>query len=104
MTNAWQINSMRFSKFVAARSIISRGTGFDEKSRTVCRLRIKSIDADELLKYAGRQLTSYKRLCEIVVLDVLPAASTGKILKHKLWETARAAKVRAAAASVETSA
>jgi len=48
---------------------------------------------------AGRQLTSYKRPCEIVLLDSLPAASTGKILKHKLWEAARAAKTRADAPS-----
>ena len=32
---------------------------------------------------------------EIVLLDTLPAASTGKILKHKLWEAAQAAKARA---------
>ena len=32
------------------------------------------------------QLTSYKRPSEIIVLEVLPAASTGKILKHKLAE------------------
>ena len=48
----------------------------------------------ELMRYAAGQLTSYKRPCEIVILDALPAASTGKTLKHKLWETARAAKPR----------
>jgi long-chain acyl-CoA synthetase len=46
---------------------------------------------DELLAYAGSQLTSYKRPCEIVVLDALPATSTGKILKHKLAESLRGA-------------
>jgi long-chain acyl-CoA synthetase len=30
------------------------------------------------------QLTSYRRPSEIIVLDALPASSTGKILKHKL--------------------
>jgi long-chain acyl-CoA synthetase len=54
-----------------------------------------TIGAEELMEYAGRQLTSYKRPCETVLLDSLPAASTGKILKHKLWEAAGAAKVGA---------
>ena len=45
----------------------------------------------ELMAYAGEQLTSYKRPSEIIVLDALPASSTGKILKHRLWEAARGA-------------
>jgi acyl-coenzyme A synthetase/AMP-(fatty) acid ligase len=32
------------------------------------------------------QLTSCRRPSEIIVLDALPATSTGKILKHKLAE------------------
>jgi len=43
---------------------------------------------DELQSFCSAQLTSYKRPSEIVVLDVLPATSTGKILKHKLVEQA----------------
>jgi hypothetical protein len=31
-----------------------------------------------------------------VILEALPAASTGKILKHKLWEVAQAAHARGA--------
>ena len=31
----------------------------------------------------------YKRPSEIIVLDALPAGSTGKILKHRLAEVAR---------------
>jgi long-chain acyl-CoA synthetase len=42
----------------------------------------------DLQAYAARQLTSYKRPSEIVILEALPAASTGKILKNKLKETA----------------
>jgi long-chain acyl-CoA synthetase len=45
----------------------------------------------ELMAYAGEQLTSYKRPGEIIVLEALPASSTGKILKHRLWEAARGA-------------
>jgi long-chain acyl-CoA synthetase len=40
------------------------------------------------------QLTSYKRPSEIIVLDALPATSTGKILKHKLAESLRGAQPR----------
>jgi long-chain acyl-CoA synthetase len=40
--------------------------------------------ADDLMAHAGRQLTAYKRPAEIVILEALPAASTGKILKHRL--------------------
>lgn len=62
------------------------------------------IGAAELMEYAARQLTSYKRPCEIILLDALPAASTGKILKHKLWEAARAANGALGTAPPTTSA
>jgi long-chain acyl-CoA synthetase len=48
-------------------------------------------DAETLVRHAGPLLTAYKRPSEIVILDVLPAGSTGKILKHKLTEAARVA-------------
>jgi long-chain acyl-CoA synthetase len=48
-----------------------------------------SMEPAELMRYAAAQLTSYKRPCEILILEALPAASTGKILKHKLWEAAQ---------------
>jgi acyl-coenzyme A synthetase/AMP-(fatty) acid ligase len=44
-----------------------------------------TVSAQELMDYAARQLTSYKRPTEVILLKALPAASTGKILKHKLW-------------------
>jgi long-chain acyl-CoA synthetase len=47
-----------------------------------------NISAEDLKSYAAQQLTSYKRPAELIVLDALPAASTGKILKHKLREMA----------------
>jgi long-chain acyl-CoA synthetase len=53
-----------------------------------------AVTIEELTAHAARELTSYKRPSEIVILDALPAASTGKILKHKLWEAAQAAKLR----------
>jgi long-chain acyl-CoA synthetase len=43
----------------------------------------------DLMAHAARLLTPYKRPSEIIVLDALPAASTGKILKHRLADAAR---------------
>ena len=43
----------------------------------------------DLMAHAARLLTPYKRPSEIIVLDALPAASTGKILKHRLADVAR---------------
>jgi acyl-CoA synthetase (AMP-forming)/AMP-acid ligase II len=45
----------------------------------------------DLMAFVGPQLTSYKRPSEIIVLDALPATSTGKILKHKLAESLQSA-------------
>mgnify|MGYP003694093919 CR=1 FL=1 len=50
-----------------------------------CRGRQQAIRSDGLRQL--RNLTSYKRPSEIIVLDALPATSTGKILKHKLAES-----------------
>jgi len=61
-----------------------------------------SVSAEELKSYTAQQLTSYKRPTELIVLDALPSASTGKILKHKLREMAierAAGKVSDAAAA-----
>jgi long-chain acyl-CoA synthetase len=45
----------------------------------------------DLMAHVAPQLTSYKRPSEIIVIDALPATSTGKILKHKLAESLRGA-------------
>jgi long-chain acyl-CoA synthetase len=47
------------------------------------------VTASDLMAEIAPQLTSYKRPSEIIVLDALPATSTGKILKHKLAESLR---------------
>jgi acyl-CoA synthetase (AMP-forming)/AMP-acid ligase II len=49
-----------------------------------------TIEAAELMRYAAARLTAYKRPGEIVIVKALPVAASGKILKHKLWEAARA--------------
>ena len=43
----------------------------------------------DLMAHVARLLAPYKRPFEIIVLDTLPAASTGKILKHRLADAAR---------------
>jgi acyl-CoA synthetase (AMP-forming)/AMP-acid ligase II len=47
------------------------------------------VTQEELMSFIRFQLTSYKRPSEIIILDALPATSTGKILKHKLAESLR---------------
>lgn len=44
---------------------------------------------EDLMGFIRFQLTSYKRPSKIIILDALPATSTGKILKHKLGESLR---------------
>jgi long-chain acyl-CoA synthetase len=44
---------------------------------------------DDLRRHAAEHLTAYKRPSTIVPLEALPSSSTGKILKHRLAETAR---------------
>jgi acyl-CoA synthetase (AMP-forming)/AMP-acid ligase II len=43
----------------------------------------------DLMAHAARLLAPYKHPSEIIVVDALPAASTGKILKHRLADAAR---------------
>ena len=53
----------------------------------------------QLLAFVNPQLTAYKRPTEIIILDALPATSTGKLLKHKLAETLREPRSRWPAAN-----
>ena len=48
--------------------------------------------SDDIRSHAAAQLTAYKRPSHVVILDTLPAGSTGKILKHLLKERAAAAQ------------
>ncbi len=45
--------------------------------------------AQDLMAHVAPQLTSYKRPSEIILMDALPATSTGKLLKHRLAESLR---------------
>jgi acyl-CoA synthetase (AMP-forming)/AMP-acid ligase II len=43
-----------------------------------------SATPEELARFAAEALAPYKRPAEIVILPTLPAAASGKILKHRL--------------------
>jgi long-chain acyl-CoA synthetase len=45
--------------------------------------------AQDLMAHVAPQLTSYKRPSEIILMNALPATSTGKLLKHKLAASLR---------------
>ena len=63
--------------------------GNEEVVAFVQLLKGSKTTARDLMAHVAPQLTSYKRPSEIVLLDTLPATSTGKILKHKLAESLR---------------
>ena len=42
----------------------------------------------DLMVHAARLLAPYERPAEIIIVDALPAASTGKILEHRLADAA----------------
>src|SRR5882757_5739687 len=52
-------------------------------------LRGSRVTPADLMSFIRFQLTSYKRPSKIIILDALPATSSGKILKHKLAESLR---------------
>ena len=47
--------------------------------------------SSDLVVFIKHQLAAYKRPSEIILLDALPATSTGKILKHQLAQSMRGA-------------
>ena len=63
--------------------------GNEEVVAFVQLLKGSKVTPSELMAFAGKQLTSYKRPSQIIVLDALPATSTRKILTHKLAESLR---------------
>ncbi|WGD56898.1 class I adenylate-forming enzyme family protein [Bradyrhizobium sp. CB1650] len=63
--------------------------GNEEVVAFVQLLKGANITAQDLMTHIAPQLTSYKRPSEIILMDALPATSTGKLLKHKLAESLR---------------
>jgi long-chain acyl-CoA synthetase len=75
-------------KDVVQSAVVGRKVDSNEEIVAFVQLLTGSrIGAADLAAYIAPQLTSYKRPSEIIVLQALPATSTGKILKHKLAES-----------------
>jgi acyl-CoA synthetase (AMP-forming)/AMP-acid ligase II len=70
---------------VVGRSVV----GNEEIVAFVQLLKGSKATAQDLMAHIAPQLTSYKRPSEIILMDALPATSTGKLLKHKLAESLR---------------
>jgi long-chain acyl-CoA synthetase len=82
---------------VVQSAVIGRAvTGNEEVVAFVQLLPGSTVTPAGLMAHVTRQLAPYKRPCEIVVLDALPAGSTGKILKHRLFGVARGKAVQQA--------
>jgi long-chain acyl-CoA synthetase len=79
-------------KDVVQSAVVGRSvSGNEEVIAFVQLIKGSPATSTDLMAFIGPQLTSYKRPSEIIVLDALPATSTGKILKHKLAESMRGA-------------
>jgi long-chain acyl-CoA synthetase len=77
-------------KDVVQSAVVGRATDGNEEIVAFVQLLPGSrVTPEELMSFIRSQLTSYKRPSEIVILDALPATSTGKILKHKLADSLR---------------
>jgi long-chain acyl-CoA synthetase len=63
--------------------------GNEEVVAFVQLLKGSTVTAQDLMAHIAPELTSYKRPSEIILMDALPATSTGKLLKHKLAESLR---------------
>ena len=63
--------------------------GNEEVVAFVQLLKGSNVTAADVMAHVAPQLTSYKRPTEIILMNALPATSTGKLLKHKLAETLR---------------
>ncbi len=79
-------------KDVVQCAVVGRAVdGNEEVVAFVQLLQGSAMKPADLMAFINPQLTSYKRPSEIILLDALPATSTGKILKHKLAESLQGA-------------
>jgi acyl-CoA synthetase (AMP-forming)/AMP-acid ligase II len=75
---------------VVQSAVIGRAVaGNEEVVAFVQPLPGSTVTPSDLMAHAARLLTPYKRPSEIIIVNALPAASTGKILKHRLADTSR---------------
>jgi acyl-CoA synthetase (AMP-forming)/AMP-acid ligase II len=73
---------------VAIAAVVGRPAG-EGNEEVIAFLQLapgKDIDLSELDALARAELAPYKLPCEYHVLPSLPAAATGKVLKHRLLE------------------
>jgi long-chain acyl-CoA synthetase len=74
---------------VVQSAVIGRAVmGNEEVVAFVQLLPGSTVKPADLMAHAAGQLAPYKRPCEIIVLEALPASSAGKILKHRVFEVA----------------
>ena len=77
-------------KDVVQSAVVGRPVdGNEEVVAFVQLIRGSNAGAEDLLGFLKHQLAAYKRPSEIILLDAMPATSTGKILKHKLAQSLR---------------
>jgi acyl-CoA synthetase (AMP-forming)/AMP-acid ligase II len=70
---------------VVQTAVIGRRKDGDEEVLAFVQLAdLGDVTVDELRSFVAQQLTGYKRPKQIILATSLPAAPTGKILKHKL--------------------
>ena len=75
---------------VVQSAVIERPVADNEKVVAFVQLLPGStVTPSDLTVHAARLLAPYRRPSEIIVMDTLPAASTGKVLKHLLADEAR---------------
>jgi long-chain acyl-CoA synthetase len=75
---------------VVQSAVIGRSVpGNEEVVAFVQLLPGSSVTPSDLMAHAARLLTPYKRPSEILIVDAMPASSTGKILKHRLADAER---------------
>ncbi|ASM71093.1 MULTISPECIES: class I adenylate-forming enzyme family protein [Roseobacteraceae] len=69
-------------------AVIGHKVGADEKVLAFCQVADGcDVSVEDLRAFAAERLAGYKRPSQIILASSLPAAPTGKILKHKLLET-----------------
>ena len=77
-------------KDVVQSAVVGRPVdGNEEVVAFVQLIRGSKTATEDLLDFLKHQLAAYKRPSEIILLDAMPATSTGKILKHKLAQSLR---------------
>lgn len=64
--------------------------GNEEVVAFVQRAAGATVSEAELLSFAAERLAPYKRPCQLILVDTLPATATGKILKGQLRQRAQA--------------